>query len=113
MGNTKLNTQVNLCINKIMNERIKTANANMLNSIKSDTEPLVPYRTGVLSNSATIDYSNNTLTYTAGYAGHVYTNSNAKFNTSVHPQAQAYWLRDSIAINKEKWLKDYKSDIQK
>lgn len=113
MSNNQFRNQVNECINKKISEKMKFANAHLLNNIKQDTEPLVPYKTGELSNSVEIDYANNTIRYTADHAGYVYENEGANFNKSVHPQAQAYWLRDSIAINKEKWLKDYESDMKK
>lgn len=105
--------RVEIYINDTVSERTNNASNKMLNSIRRDTEPLVPYNTGYLSDSATIDYDNNTISYNTDYAGDVYNSNKANFTKVYHPQATSHWIEESISLNKPKWLAEYKRNLLK
>lgn len=96
-------------IKEKVNPRVDNATNKLLVEIRNDTDQYVPYRSGMLSKEVTI--TSNSLSYTAPYANHIYRRENANFNKGVHNLARAYWLDSSIAINKGKWLKNFKKNL--
>lgn len=97
--------------------------------MEKDTRPFVPALTGSLMNRTRVD--GNVVIYPGPYARFLYygkvmvdpgtgspfapegvkkvvTDKNLVFNTSVHPQAQAFWFEASKAQNLEKWMRVYR-----
>lgn len=97
---------------KSTNKRVVKARNLLCEEIIHDTENFVPYDTGKLSNSATILDKGKQIAYTAEYAEYVNelpTSSN--FDKSVHSQATSSWVDASMALNRDKWLSNFKERI--
>lgn len=110
---------------KIANACTKAEHITAL-QIKKDTSPFVPALNLSLDERTMVD--GDTVIYPRPYArflyygkvmvdpdtgstfapmgGHkVVDDRNLVFNTTVHPQAQAFWFEASKAVNKNKWLR--------
>ena len=82
------------------------------NFVPYDTENFVPYDTGKLSSSATILDNGKQIAYTADYAEYVNEMPESNnFDRSSHTQATSHWLDASIALNRDKWLNNFKERI--
>lgn len=97
---------------KSTNKRVDKARKSLCEEIIRDTENFVPYDTGKLSSSATILDNGKQIAYTADYAEYVNEMSESNnFNRSNHTQATSHWLDASIALNRDKWLSNFKERI--
>lgn len=96
-------------IKEKVNPRVDSATNKLLVEIRNDTDQYVPYRSGMLSKE--VEITSNSLSYTAPHANHVYEREDANFNKDVHSLARAYWLDSSIAINKDRWIRNFKKNL--
>ena len=97
---------------KSVNKRVDKARKLLCEEVIHDTENFVPYDTGKLSSSATILDNGKKIAYTADYAEYVNNMPESNnFNRSSHTQATSHWLDASIALNRDKWLSNFKERI--
>lgn len=97
---------------KSVNKRVDKARKSLCEEIIHDTENFVPYDTGKLSSSAKILDNNKRIAYTADYAEYVNNMPESNnFNRSIHTQATSHWLNASIALNRDKWLSNFKERV--
>ena len=97
---------------KSTSERVDMARKSLCEEIIHDTENFVPYDTGKLSSSAKILDNGKRIAYTADYAEYVNNMPESNnFNRSKHTQATSHWLDASIALNRDKWLSNFKERI--
>lgn len=92
--------------------RIEKARENLCKEIISDTDSFVPYDTGYLASSATILNDGKNIAYTADYAEYVNNMPETNnFNRSVHTNATSNWFEASLALNRDKWLQNFKTGV--
>lgn len=109
---SKLRGALSVIAVKSTNKRIDKARKSLCEEIIHDTENFVPYDTGKLSSSATILDNGKQIAYTADYAEYVNNMPESNnFNRSNHTQATSHWLDASIALNRVKWLSNFKERI--
>lgn len=107
----------------------------LINQIKADSEPYVPAKDLVLSNSAHIENDNTELVYSTPYAryqyaGYVMTDENGRtfvgkgekkpivtnrelvYSKDVHPQATKEWYEVAEREYKDKWIKAVKDVVR-
>lgn len=97
---------------KSTSERVDRARKSLCEEIIHDTENFVPYDTGKLSSSATISDDGKQIVYTADYAEYVNNiPESSNFDRSRHTRATSHWSDASIALNKDKWLSNFKERV--
>lgn len=100
-----------LIIKKELNERIEKAKNDFLKYIIEDSFEYVPYETGKLANSASIDNKGNII-YDEQYAEKVY-NSDRQYDTDKHNKATGNWIEESYKDKADKWQHKLKDLILK
>ena len=100
-----------LIIKKELNERIENAKDDFLKYIIEDSFEYVPYETGKLANSASIDNKGNII-YDEQYAEKVY-NSDRQYDTDKHKKATGHWVEQAYKDKAEKWQQKLKDLILK
>lgn len=100
-----------LIIKKEINERIENAKDDFLKYIIDDSFEYVPYETGKLANSASIDNKGNII-YDEQYAGKVY-NSDRQYDTDKHNKATGHWIEKAYKDKADKWQHKLKDLILK
>ena len=98
-------------IKKEINERIEKAKDDFLKYIIEDSFEYVPYETGKLANSASIDNKGNII-YNEQYAEKVY-NSDRQYGTDKHKKATGHWLEKAYEDKADKWQHKLKDLILK
>lgn len=96
-----------------LNNRINVAKQNLVKRIISDTDMLVPYKTGKLASE--IDYleNNNGIRYTAEYAPYVLDMPlSTNFTREKHPEATSNWTGVSYQSNRKDWYEYFKSEVE-
>lgn len=96
-----------------LNNRIHIAKKNLVKRIASDTDRLVPYKTGRLASE--IDYLEDAtgIRYTAEYAPYVLgLPASTNFSREKHPEATANWTGVSYQSNVEDWYSYFKSEVE-
>lgn len=97
---------------KSTSPRIDKARKSLCQEIIDDTESFVPYDTGHLSSSATILNDGKNIAYTADYAEYVNDMPESNnFDRSVHTNATSNWFEASLALNRDKWLENFKTRV--
>ena len=100
-----------LIIKKEINERIENAKDDFLKYIIEDSFEYVPYETGKLANSASIDNKGNII-YDEPYAEKVY-NSDRQYDTDKHNKATGHWIEEAYKDKADKWQHKLKDLILK
>lgn len=100
-----------LIIKKELNERIEKAKDDFLKYIIEDSFEYVPYETGKLANSASIDNKGNII-YDEQYAEKVY-NSDRQYDTDNHNKATGHWIEKAYKDKADKWQQKLKDLILK
>lgn len=100
-----------LIIKKELNERIEKAKDDFLKYIIEDSFEYVPYETGKLANSASIDEQGNII-YNEPYAKNVY-NSDKKYYTNKNKHTTNHWLEVAYKDKSNKWQQKLKDLILK
>lgn len=100
-----------LIIKKELNERIEQAKGDFLKYIIDDSFEYVPYETGKLANSASIDNKGNII-YDEQYAEKVY-NSDRQYDTDKHNKATGQWIEKAYKDKADKWQQKLKDLILK
>lgn len=90
--------------------RIDKARKALCKEIIHDTESFVPYDTGHLSSSVSIQDGGRSIAYTADYAEYVnnmpFSNN---FDRAVHSHATSKWFEASLIFNRSRWIEDFKT----
>jgi hypothetical protein len=68
-----------------------------------DTDPYVPFRTGVLAGSPMTNSHVGVINYATPYARRLYYGVGMNFRRAFHPQATHHWLEKSKAIWIKRW----------
>lgn len=102
---------LDLFIKKELNERIEKAKGDFLKYIIEDSFEYVPYETGKLANSASIDNKGNII-YDEQYAENVY-NSDRHYDTDKHNKATGHWIEKAYKDKADKWQQKLKDLILK
>lgn len=86
--------------------RFQRSQAYLDNEVLKDTEPYVPFRTGILARSGQngTRIGSGEVIYNAPYARSCYYATNRRFRKDIHPQATAQWFEKSKAVNNRKWV---------
>lgn len=93
-------------------KKVDNARRLLCEEIIRDTEDFVPYDTGKLSSSVTITNHNKNIAYTADYAEYVNNMPESNnFDRSVHSKATSNWFEASLALNRDKWLDNFKRRV--
>lgn len=100
-----------LIIKKELNERIEKAKDDFLKYIIEDSFEYVPYETGKLANSASIDNKGNII-YDEQYAEKVY-NSDRQYDTDKNKKATGHWIEKAYEDKADKWQHKLKDLILK
>ena len=100
-----------LIIKKEINKRIENAKDDFLKYIIDDSFEYVPYETGKLANSASIDNKGNII-YDEPYAEKVY-NSDRQYDTDKHNKATGHWIEKAYKDKADKWQQKLKDLILK
>ena len=109
---SQLRDALSVIATKSTSERVDRARKSLCEEIIHDTENFVPYDTGKLSSSSKILDNGKRIAYTADYAEYVNNMPESNnFNRSIHTQAISHWLDASIALNRDKWLSNFKERI--
>lgn len=109
---SQLRGALSIIATKSTNKRVDIARKSLCEEIIHDTENFVPYDTGKLSGSATILDNGKQVAYTADYAEYVNNMPESNnFDRSNHTHATSHWLDASMALNKDKWLSNFKERI--
>ena len=109
---SQLRGALSVIATKSTTKRVDKARKLLCEEIIHDTENFVPYDTGKLSSSATILDNGKRIAYTADYAEYVNNMPESNnFDRSNHTQATSHWLDASIALNRDKWLSNFKERI--
>jgi hypothetical protein len=101
--------------NKIMSKR-EDAKQKTLKKIIKDTEEYVPYNTGELTNSVSMNVPASSISYNAPYASFAF-NPEApsgrpkNYDRSVHRKAQGYPIQASYEDNGESWAKFFAEEL--
>ncbi len=81
------------------------AQAALDSQVIKDTNPLVPFRTGMLASSPDRAWGKmGTVIYDAPYAKRMYYGKDLKFRKTFHPLAGAFWFERAKNAWKDKWL---------
>ena len=109
----QLNFDVDVIGRQIEND-LESAVIQTLHGVVKDLEPLVPYNTGELNDSAIIDESSLSIVWDAEHADYVYNMpKNTNFNKDVHPQATSKWVEEGLQSYKKKWIDDLKRNFSR
>lgn len=109
---SQLRGALSIIATKSTNKRVDIARKSLCEEIIHDTENFVPYDTGKLSGSATILDNGKQVAYTADYAEYVNNMPESNnFDRSNHTHATSHWLDASMALNKDKWLSNFKERV--
>lgn len=100
-----------LIIKKEINKRIDRAKDDFLKYIIEDSFEYVPYETGKLANSASIDNKGNII-YDEQYAEKIY-NSDRQYDTDKHNKATGHWIEKAYKDKADKWQQKLKDLILK
>ncbi|UQZ90206.1 minor capsid protein [Deltaproteobacteria bacterium Smac51] len=85
-------------------KRLRTAHAALDTQIIMDTNPYVPFRTGLLASSPFRSGKKvGEIIYDTPYAKRMYYGDKFNFSIAHHPQATSRWLEKSKALWKDKW----------
>ena len=81
----------------------KKAHAALDAQIIKDTDPFVPFKTGMTASSVVRSSTLGAIRYTTKYARSIYYGMNLNFNRAKHPQAGPKWFEKSKAIWLRRW----------
>ena len=98
-----------LIIKKELNERIEKAKDDFLKYIIDDSFEYVPYETGKLAKSASIDNKGNII-YDEQYAEKVY-NSDRQYDTNKNKHTTNHWIEVAYKDKANKWQQKLKDLI--
>lgn len=75
-------------------------------AVLKDTEPYVPFQTGMLARSGQTGTAvgSGEVVYNAPYAQRLYHGNGFHFDRTFHPLASAYWFEKSKGVNQKTWL---------
>lgn len=88
--------------------KVKKANSELCKMIIADTDRFVPYDTGNLAKKVRVLSGNTGVEYYADYAEYVNVMPESNnFTRTTHPDATSHWGDASIAVNRDKWVREY------
>lgn len=109
---SQLKGALSLIAIKSTSPRINKARNALCQEIVSDTENFIPYDTGQLSSSVKILNNGRDVAYTADYAEYVNNMPESNnFDKSIHTNATSHWFEASLALNRSKWLENFKMRV--
>lgn len=95
-------------VNSQLSLRVSSAKTRLFDDMKKDISEYVPYRTGALYESESVQDDN--IVYTSSYAEKVNNlPDTVPFNRSVHSKATSHWLEVASKENTKKWISQFRS----
>ena len=118
-----------------LKSKLRRAQSDLIYQIKADTEDYVPFKQGVLSNSAHPENNDTELVYNTPYARYLYmgkvvtdsrgrtwvgkgerkpivTNKDLTYSKEGHSKAGSKWFERSKKDNLEKWIEPVKKGLE-
>ena len=85
------------------------------NEVLKDSEPYVPFDTGMLARSGQTgtQLGSGDIVYSAPYAKRLYYGKGMHFNTHAHPQASAQWFEKAKAVRGKNWVEGAERVLKK
>jgi hypothetical protein len=85
--------------------RESVAHAALDSQVMKDTDPYVPFRTGMLAGSPMRTSKVGLIRYSTPYARKCYYGDSFNFRKVFHPQAASRWLEKSRAVWMRQWTR--------
>lgn len=81
----------------------------LLDDIKADSNEYVPVRTGTLRNSAVVDVSDGSVSWTTEYAQAMYERDNV--GSTKNDKATGHWFETAKGNHLDQWIQDVKDAL--